>query len=108
MRQLYIILFLSFGSLMAQQMPQFRQVNTSPSLYTPAGMAMNKQTSISLLARWQMLGFGNEPRTIAFFGQAMIKKRLKLYLIPEVGFNIQSSPWKRKKSGFFNSLLVDR
>jgi len=105
MRQLYLILFLGFGSLMAQQMPQFRQVNTSPSLYNPAGMAMNKQASISLLARWQMLGFGNEPRTIAFFGQAMIKKKVKTVFNPGSRIQYPIEPLEKKKKRVFQQFV---
>lgn len=105
MRQLYVILFLGFSSLMAQQMPQFRQVNTSPSLYNPAGMAMNKQASISLLARWQMLGFGNEPRTIACFGQAMIKKKVKTVFNPGSRIQYPIEPLEKKKKRVFQQFV---
>jgi type IX secretion system PorP/SprF family membrane protein len=90
---------------MAQQMPQFRQVNTSPSLYNPAGMAMNKQASISLLARWQMLGFGNEPRTIACFGQAMIKKKVKTVFNPGSRIQYPIEPLEKKKKRVFQQFV---
>ena len=90
---------------MAQQMPQFRQVITTPSIYNPAGLAMNKQASISMLARWQMLGFGYEPRTIAFFGQSMIKKKVKTVYNP--GSRIQNSydPVMKKKNIVFQHFV---
>lgn len=105
MRLLYVILFIGFGALKAQQMPQVRQINVSTSLYNPAGMAMNKQASISLLARWQMLGFGYEPRTIAFFGQTIIKKKVKTVFNPGSRIQYPIEPIEKKKKRVYQHFI---
>lgn len=92
-----IIILLSSTISLAQQMPQFRQVISSPSLYNPSGMALSKQTSISLLARWQMLGFGNEPRTITCYGQTLIKKKIKTVFNPGSRIQYSYEPLLKKK-----------
>ena len=65
----------------SQQLPQYRQFLLNKSLYNPAAMAINNQSFISLVGRWQMLGFGLEPKTIALFGQTKIRKKQKIYCL---------------------------
>lgn len=85
-------------SLFGQQLPQFRQVPVNYSIYNPAGMSLNKQGNISLLARWQMLGFGNEPRTIALIGHTMIKKKVKTVFNPGSRIQREYEPQQKKKN----------
>jgi len=98
MRLMTLIFTLFSLSLLGQQMPQFRQIPMNYSVYNPSGMAMNKQSSISLVARWQMLGFGNEPRTIACIGQTMIKKKVKTIFNPGSRIQREYEPLQKKKN----------
>lgn len=78
-----VILVMSLGfAATAQQLPQFRQFILAPSVYNPAAMAFNKQSSISLSGRWQMSGFGYEPRTLVLHGQTLLKKKVKIVFNP--------------------------
>ena len=83
MRKTFVILLSVLGSVVnAQQLPQFRQFILAPSVYNPAAMAFHKQSSISLSGRWQMSGFGYEPRTLVLHGQTLLKKKVKTVFNP--------------------------
>jgi type IX secretion system PorP/SprF family membrane protein len=74
--RIYLITFVFFGlslSLKAQQIPQNSQFALNPALLNPAVIGIEEGTEILVGGRWQMLGFGNEPRTA--FG--LYSKRLK-------------------------------
>ncbi|MCF8268522.1 MAG: type IX secretion system membrane protein PorP/SprF [Crocinitomicaceae bacterium] len=81
----------------SQQLPQFRQIMSGSVLYNPAAMTMNKQSNVSMLARWQMLGFGNEPRTISAFGHTMIKHKIKVTFNPGSRIQRDYSPLQKKR-----------
>jgi len=68
----------------AQQLPQYKQINHCPALYNPAAMSWNKQASVSMVGRWQFFGFGYEPRTVAFVGQTMLKKKVRTVFNPHL------------------------
>ena len=75
MKRILIIGFLGVSALLnAQQLPQYTQFANNQSLYNPAFIGLNKSNDITVGGRWQMLGFGNEPRTA--FG--IFSKNLKL------------------------------
>ncbi|MFY7943496.1 MAG: type IX secretion system membrane protein PorP/SprF, partial [Crocinitomicaceae bacterium] len=74
--RIYLITFVFFGlslSLKAQQIPQNSQFALNPALLNPAFIGIEEGTEILVGGRWQMLGFGDEPRTA--FG--LYSKRLK-------------------------------
>jgi len=91
------ILLASVFALKAQQLPQFRQFILAPSVYNPAAMAFNKQTSVSMSGRWQMSGFGYEPRTLVFYGQTLLKKKKKELFNPGSRIQHDFTPTQRKK-----------
>lgn len=93
-------LFLCFISLgmHAQQLPQYKQINLSPALYNPAAMAWNKQASISMVGRWQFFGFGYEPRTVAFFGQSKLSKKVKTVFNPGSRIQRDFTPEAKKRN----------
>jgi len=92
----YSFWMLAFGA-MAQQMPQFRQFILAPSVYNPAAMAFSKQSSISLSGRWQMSGFGYEPRTLVLHGKMLIKKKVKTIFNPGSRIQRDFTPLEKKK-----------
>ncbi len=64
MKRIIIIGFLCVSAISnAQQLPQYTQFANNQSLYNPAFIGINKSSDITVGGRWQMLGFGNEPRT---------------------------------------------
>jgi type IX secretion system PorP/SprF family membrane protein len=64
---LYTFCLLIAGSSLAQQLPQYTQAALNRSLYNPAFVGDEQQMIATAGGRWQMIGFGNEPRT-AFLG----------------------------------------
>ena len=72
----------AFLVMHAQQLPQFRQFILAPSVYNPAAMAFSKENNVSLSGRWQMSGFGYEPRTLVLHGKTLIKKKVKTIFNP--------------------------
>jgi type IX secretion system PorP/SprF family membrane protein len=75
MKRILIIGFLGVSAILnAQQLPQFTQFANNQSLYNPAFIGINKSSDLTVGGRWQMLGFGNEPRTA--FG--IFSKNIKL------------------------------
>lgn len=88
---------LAFGA-MAQQMPQFRQFILAPSVYNPAAMAFSKQSSISLSGRWQMSGFGYEPRTLMLHGKTLLKRKPKTVFNPGSRIQRDFAPIEKKKN----------
>ncbi len=103
MRNVPVGIFVMFFHLLTfgQQLPQFRQITSGSVLYNPAAMTMNKQSNVSMLARWQMLGFGNEPRTISAFGHVMIKKKVKITFNPGSRIQREYTPLQKKKTNHF-------
>ena len=98
------ILFLLFikmlfaGTTSSQQLPQYRQFLLNKSLYNPAAMAINNQSFVSLVGRWQMLGFGLEPKTIALFGQTKIRKKQKIIFNPASRIGQEILPIEKKRN----------
>ena len=82
----------------SQQLPQYRQFLLNKSLYNPAAMAINNQSFISLVGRWQMLGFGLEPKTIALFGQTKIRKKQKIIFNPASRIGQEILPIEKKRN----------
>ena len=99
MSKVPVVIFFMFFHLVtfSQQLPQFRQIMSGSVLYNPAAMTMNKQSNVSMLARWQMLGFGNEPRTISAFGHVMIKKKVKITFNPGSRIQREYTPLQKKR-----------
>ncbi len=58
-----------------QQLPQFTQFINNTTLFNPSMMGMENDALISVGGRWQMLGFGSEPRTAFISGQTEINKK---------------------------------
>jgi len=82
----------------SQQLPQYRQFLLNKSLYNPAAMAINNQSFVSLVGRWQMLGFGLEPKTIALFGQTKIRKKQKVIFNPASRIGQEILPIEKKRN----------
>ncbi|NDB34456.1 MAG: type IX secretion system membrane protein PorP/SprF [Flavobacteriia bacterium] len=82
----------------AQQLPQFRQFILAPSVYNPAAMAFSKENNVSLSGRWQMSGFGYEPRTVVLHGKMLIKKKPKLVYNPGSRIQRDYTPTEKKKN----------
>ncbi|MBM3165200.1 MAG: PorP/SprF family type IX secretion system membrane protein [Bacteroidetes bacterium] len=98
MKQAVVASFIMFGfTVYAQQLPQFRQFILTPSVYNPAAMAFHKQSSISLSGRWQMSGFGYEPRTLVLHGQTLLKKKVKTIYNPGSRIQRDYTPVEKKK-----------
>lgn len=89
-----LLVHMTFG----QQLPQYRQFLMNKALFNPAAMGINNQSEINLVGRWQMLGFGLEPRTVALIGQTKIQKKQKIIFNPasRIGQEIDSPGKKRK------------
>lgn len=68
----------------SQQLPQFTQFINNTPLFNPSMMSMHERTSITLGGRWQMLGFGSEPRTAFISGQTRISNKSKKSLNPSL------------------------
>lgn len=92
-----LMVLLSVSKLMGQQIPQYRQVGLNASLYNPSAMALQKQASINFSGRWQMLGFGNEPRTLILFGQSKIEIKPKTIFNPGSRIQREFVPIEKKK-----------
>lgn len=95
-KSLFFSLLLS-GICLSQQSPQYRQVALSPSLNNPSAMCLQKQSSISFSGRWQMLGFGNEPKTLVLNGQTQIKRKPKIVFNPGSRIQREFTPLEKKK-----------
>ena len=80
-----------------QQLPQYSQFLLNKAVYNPAAMAINPQTEVTLIGRWQMLGFGLEPRTVALFGQSKIQKKEKVIFNPASRIGQEIVPFSKKK-----------
>lgn len=63
MRFFFLFFILLNGSVFSQQLSQFTLYQTVPLFYNPSAIALSNQTTINTGARWQMLGFGQEPLT---------------------------------------------
>ena len=105
MKKITFIWCFCAGLTWSQQLPQFRQIALNASLYNPAAMAQSKQSSISLLGRWQMLGFGYEPRTISLFGQTLLKKKIKTVYNPSCRIQTEIQPLQKKKNIVFQHFV---
>ena len=68
----------------SQQLPQFTQFINNTSLFNPSMMGMENDALISVGGRWQMLGFGSEPRTAFICGQTRISNKSKRLLNPSL------------------------
>ena len=81
-----------------QQMPQYTQFTQNKSLFNPAAMALNQHQAITMASRWQMLGFGLEPRTVTLYGQMKYKKKIKVIFNPasRIGEEIVVTSKKQK------------
>ncbi|MEY4573176.1 MAG: hypothetical protein RLZ10_2460 [Bacteroidota bacterium] len=82
------ILFTTF--CFSQQIPQYSQFINNPQLYNPSCIGLVKQSTLSLGGRWQMLGFGSEPRTAFLDGHLKLKGIEKDKINPGLRFNEDS------------------
>lgn len=82
------ILFTTF--CFSQQMPQFSQFINNPQLYNPSCIGLVEQSKLSLGGRWQMLGFGSEPRTAFLDGHLKLKGITKNKINPGLRINQDS------------------
>ncbi len=60
---LFAIGILSFGSLYAQQEPQYSQYLRNQFMVNPAAAGVYDFVDVTMSGRWQWMGFGDEPRT---------------------------------------------
>ncbi len=68
----------------AQQLPQFTQFAQNQALLNPAFIGTNEDKEIILGGRWQMLGFGNEPRTAFGLYSQQLKTKEKELINPSL------------------------
>ena len=68
----------------AQQLPQFTQFAQNQALLNPAFIGTNEDREINLGGRWQMLGFGNEPRTAFGLYSQQLKTKEKEIINPSL------------------------
>lgn len=68
----------------AQQLPQFTQFAQNQALLNPAFIGTNEEKEINLGGRWQMLGFGNEPRTAFGLYSQQLKIKEKEIINPSL------------------------
>ena len=68
----------------AQQLPQFTQFAQNQALLNPAFIGTNEGKEINLGGRWQMLGFGNEPRTAFGLYSQQLKTKEKEIINPSL------------------------
>lgn len=66
------------GAAFSQQLPQYTQAALNRTLYNPAFIGDEQKMEASAGGRWQMIGFGNEPRTA--------------FLTFEKGINVKKKP----------------
>ena len=81
---LFVFIILCSLNGNTQQLPQFTQFINNTPLFNPSMMSMHERTSITLGGRWQMLGFGSEPRTAFISGQTRISNKSKKSLNPSL------------------------
>ena len=81
---LFVFIILCSLNGNTQQLPQFTQFINNTTLFNPSMMSMDERTSITLGGRWQMLGFGSEPRTAFISGQTRISNKSKKSLNPSL------------------------
>lgn len=75
MRKTIIILLVSLtGTLQAQQLFRFSQSFNNQLFINPGAIGVENNKNISMLGRWQWIGFGDEPRT-ALLNFNMVKLR---------------------------------
>jgi len=102
---IFFTLLLVVGKLQAQQMPQFTQVALNRSLYNPAYIGFEPQTTISLGGRWQMIGFGNEPQSAFLNFEKDLKIKSKPIYNPALRVSVEIPDDNRtQKSKFSHSI----
>ncbi len=88
---LFAFIILCGLNVNAQQLPQFTQFMNNTSLYNPSMMSMHEKTIITAGGRWQMLGFGSEPRTAFINGQTRIKRKSGYSINPALRISEENS-----------------
>jgi type IX secretion system PorP/SprF family membrane protein len=68
----------------AQQLPQYSQFAQNQTLYNPAFIGNQEKKEISIGGRWQMLGFGDEPRTAFGLYSQQLKTKTKIVVNPSL------------------------
>jgi type IX secretion system PorP/SprF family membrane protein len=96
----------------SQQLPQFTQFINNTTLFNPSMMGMQDDAAISVGGRWQMLGFGSEPRTAFISGQTRISNKSKKSLNPSLRIskdNIENDSVKQSRFSHYagGQLLFD-
>ena len=89
----------------SQQLPQFTQFINNTTLFNPSMMAMENNALISIGGRWQMLGFGSEPRTAFISGQTGINKKSNSTLNPSLRISQKNSDNDTLKPSQFSQHL---
>lgn len=79
MKNIVFTLFLALSCLcaIAQQLPQFTQFANNSELFNPSAIGIGNQSVVSFGGRWQMLGFGSEPRSLFAQGYHHMKSSKK-------------------------------
>jgi type IX secretion system PorP/SprF family membrane protein len=75
-----IITFLLCGLsiwINAQQLPQYSQFAQNQALFNPSFIGLQEEKEIHVGGRWQMLGFGDEPRSAFGLYAQRIKNKVK-------------------------------
>jgi type IX secretion system PorP/SprF family membrane protein len=63
---------LSSWFIFNQQLPQLSQFSTNLDIFNPSAIGLNEKSCISIGGRWQMLGFGSEPRSLFLSGSTKL------------------------------------
>ena len=101
-----IIGFLGVSSFLnAQQLPQYTQFANNQSFYNPSFIGINKTNNVTVGGRWQMLGFGNEPRTAFGLFSKCIKLKEKETFNPALRISREiPAPSDNEKNKFSNAI----
>ena len=83
--KLLLLFFCGLAILInAQQLPQFSQFAQNKELFNPAFIGNHSGREITTGGRWQMLGFGNEPRTAFGIFSQQINTKKKEFVNPSL------------------------
>jgi type IX secretion system PorP/SprF family membrane protein len=88
---LVVFFVILVGASFSQQLPQFTQFINNPSLLNPSSIGLEENAKFTLGGRWQMLGFGSEPRTGFLDGHFRIPKNRKKKFNPALRLGEDSS-----------------
>jgi len=110
----YILLplfFCGFSTFLnAQQLPQYSQFAQNQALFNPSFIGVTEGKEMNIGGRWQMLGFGDEPRSAFGLFSQRIKSKVKTPVNPSIPISKEiPEPKKEEKRKFthaFGSIVT--